>query len=162
MTHHRHHLGERNLRIGVKIWLFFMLFVCVVFLLMWLFQIIFLEWFYESMKIRDTAKLAQQLVSDYGSEDFSDDAQEISLQNEMCIELLNSNGREVYYNCVYNGKCLLHGKESGTLFYLIDLQNSSTGTICRRVSNPTLQNEMLVYGCTMYSKDDGSVWAICC
>ena len=157
MTHHRHHLGERNLRIGVKIWLFFMLFVCVVFLLMWLFQIIFLEWFYESMKIRDTAKLAQQLVSDYGSEDFSDDAQEISLQNEMCIELLNSNGREVYYNCVYNGKCLLHGKESGTLFYLIDLQNSSTGTICRRVSNPTLQNEMLVYGCTMYSKDDGSV-----
>ena len=34
---------------------------------------------------------------------------------------------------------------------------SSTGTICRRVSNPTLQNEMLVYGCTMYSKDDGSV-----
>ena len=55
MTHHRHHLGERNLRIGVKIWLFFMLFVCVVFLLMWLFQIIFLEWFYESMKIRDTA-----------------------------------------------------------------------------------------------------------
>ena len=57
MTHHPHHrLGERNLRIGVKIWLFFMLFVCVVFLLMWLFQVIFLEWFYESMKIRDTAK----------------------------------------------------------------------------------------------------------
>ena len=46
MTHHPHHrLGERNLRIGVKIWLFFMLFVCVVFLLMWLFQVIFLEWF---------------------------------------------------------------------------------------------------------------------
>ena len=49
MTHHRHHLGERNLRIGVKFWLLVMLFVCVVFLLMWLFQIIFLEWFYESM-----------------------------------------------------------------------------------------------------------------
>ena len=158
MTHHPHHrLGERNLRIGVKIWLFFMLFVCVVFLLMWLFQVIFLEWFYESMKIRDTAKLAQQLVSDYGSDDFSQDAQEISLQNEMCIELLNTNGREVYYNCVYNGKCLLHGEGNGTFFYLIDLQNSSTGTICRKVSNPNLQNQMLVYGCTMYSKDDGSV-----
>ena len=158
MTHHPHHrLGERNLRIGVKIWLFFMLFVCVVFLLMWLFQVIFLEWFYESMKIRNTAKLAQQLVSDYGSDDFSQDAQEISLQNEMCIELLNTNGREVYYNCVYNGKCLLHGEGNGTFFYLIDLQNSSTGTICRKVSNPNLQNQMLVYGCTMYSKDDGSV-----
>ncbi len=117
MTHHPHHrLGERNLRIGVKIWLFFMLFVCVVFLLMWLFQVIFLEWFYESMKIRDTAKLAQQLVSDYGSDDFSQDAQEISLQNEMCIELLNTNGREVYYNCVYNGKCLLHGEGKRDIF----------------------------------------------
>lgn len=140
----------------MKIWLFFMLFVCVVFLLMWLFQVIFLEWFYESMKIRDTAKVAQQLVSAYGTEDFEDHANDAALQNEMCIEILDENGREMYYNCVYNRKCLLHGSGSGTFFYLIDLQNSDTGVICRRIFNNMLQNEMLVYGCTMYQKD-GSV-----
>lgn len=59
--HDLHHLRDRNLRLSTKIWLFFMLFVCIVFLLMWLFQIIFLEWFYESMKIRDTAKVALHL-----------------------------------------------------------------------------------------------------
>ncbi len=144
---------EHNLRIGVKIWLFFMLFVCIVFLLMWLFQAIFLEWFYESMKIRDTAKVARQLVSDYGTDDFESDAAGIALQNEMCIEILDESGRELYYNCMYNGKCLLHGENSGTFFYLIDLQNSTTGTICRRVFNQSLQNEMLVYGCTMYNAD---------
>lgn len=150
---HKLFYPEHNLRIGVKIWLFFMLFVCIVFLLMWLFQVIFLEWFYESMKIRDTAKVAQQLVSDYGTEDFESDAADIALQNEMCIEILDENGRELYYNCMYNGKCLLHGENSGTFFYLIDLQNSNTGTICRRVFNQSLQNEMLVYGCTMYESD---------
>ena len=149
----RHRLGESNLRIGVKIWLFFMLFVCVVFLLMWLFQIIFLEFFYESMKINDTAKLAKQLVAHYSSDDFSQYAANASVQNEMCIELLDQNGREVFYSCMYYGKCPLHGSDSGTFFYLIDMQNSKTGTICRRVFSENLQNEMLVYGTVMYQKN---------
>ena len=155
--HPKHNpLVGRNLQIRVKIWLFFMLFVCIVFLLMWLFQVIFLEWFYESMKIRDTAKVAQNLVSAYGTEDFSDRASEISYQNETCIEVLDENGREQYYNCIYNGKCLLHGRDNGTFFYLIDLQNHKSGVICRRVFNDQLQSQMLIYGCTMYWKD-GSV-----
>lgn len=130
-----------------------MLFVCIVFLLMWLFQIIFLEWFYESMKIRDTAKVALHLVEYYEKDSFEDKANEIALQNEMCIELLDKDGKEVYYDCMYNGKCLLHGVNSGTFFYLIDLQNSQSGIICRRVFNESLQSEMLVYGCTIYRQD---------
>ncbi len=154
--HNFSRLSDRNLRLGMKIWLFFMIFVCVVFLLMWLFQVIFLEWFYESIKTRDTAKLARQLVSDYSGENFEERAYQAALQNEMCIELLDNNGREIYYNCMYNGKCLLHGTNSGTFFYLMDLQNSQTGVICRRVFNDMLQNEMLIYGCTIYEKN-GSV-----
>ena len=151
--HDLHHLRDRNLRLSTKIWLFFMLFVCIVFLLMWLFQIIFLEWFYESMKIRDTAKVALHLVEYYEKDSFEDKANEIALQNEMCIELLDKDGKEVYYDCMYNGKCLLHGVNSGTFFYLIDLQNSQSGIICRRVFNESLQSEMLVYGCTIYRQD---------
>ena len=153
LMHDLHHLRDRNLRLSTKIWLFFMLFVCIVFLLMWLFQIIFLEWFYESMKIRDTAKVALHLVEYYEKDGFEDKANEIALQNEMCIELLDKDGKEVYYDCMYNGKCLLHGVNSGTFFYLIDLQNSQSGIICRRVFNESLQSEMLVYGCTIYRQD---------
>lgn len=154
--HRGYRLSDRNMRLGMKIWLFFMIFVCVVFLLMWLFQVVFLEFFYESLKIRDTAKLAQQLAADYQKDDFAENAYQAALQNEMCLELLDENGREVYYYCMYNGKCLLHGEGSGTFFYLIDLQNSESGYICRRVFNDKLQNEMLVYGCTM-TGSDGSV-----
>ena len=93
--HDLHHLRDRNLRLSTKIWLFFMLFVCIVFLLMWLFQVIFLEWFYESMKIRDTAKVALHLVEYYEKDGFEDKANEIALQNEMCIELLDKDGQEV-------------------------------------------------------------------
>ncbi len=146
------------MRLSVKIWLFFMIFVCVVFLLMWLFQVVFLERFYESFKIRDTAKVADQLVSAYHTktdEAFEKSACEMALRNEMCIEILDSDGREVYYDCMYNGKCLLHGAGSGTFFYLMDLQQSDSGVICRRIFNNTLQNEMLVYGCTMVGSDGG-------
>lgn len=149
-------LTGRNLRIRVKIWLFFMLFVCLVFLLMWLFQVIFLEFFYESMKIRETGKLAQKLISAYSTEEFSEKAEELAYQNETCIEVLNADGSEAYYNCIYNGRCLIHGQDSGTFFYLIDLQNSKSGLICRQVFNDKLQSQMLVYGCTMYQQD-GSV-----
>lgn len=50
---------ERNLTIRVKIWLFFMMFVCIVFILMWILQVVFLERFYEAFKIADIAKSAK-------------------------------------------------------------------------------------------------------
>ena len=52
---------ERNLTIRVKIWLFFMMFVCIVFILMWILQVVFLERFYEAFKIADIAKSAKIL-----------------------------------------------------------------------------------------------------
>ena len=48
---------ERNLTIRVKIWLFFMMFVCIVFILMWILQVVFLERFYEAFKIADIENL---------------------------------------------------------------------------------------------------------
>ncbi len=129
-----------------------MLFVNLVFVLMWLFQIVFLEWFYESMKIRDTAKVARHLVESYSNGSFEDVSSNVALQNETCIELLDADGKEVHYSCMYQGKCLLHGDGNSTFFYLIDIQNSENGVICRRVYNQALQNETLVYGCTIYNK----------
>lgn len=144
---------DRNLHLGVKIWLFFMMFVCIVFLLMWLFQVIFLEWFYESFKMRDTAKIAQQLIVACNDEDFETKAEDISMQNEICIELLSDNGKILYSNCIYDYHCLIHSESGGLYFYLKDLESSSTNTISRRMFDTDMQSEMLVYGCKLYWKN---------
>lgn len=130
-----------------------MLFVCIVFLLMWLFQVIFLQWFYEAFKMHDTAKVAQDLVAACNTDEFEETAMDLALQNEVCIEMLDSDGREVYHNCVYDGRCLLHSQNNGLFFYLTDLRNNETGVINRRLFNDELQSEMLVYGSILYWKN---------
>ncbi|MFR6496510.1 MAG: hypothetical protein ACLUOF_09095 [Ruminococcus sp.] len=153
MTHHPHHrLGERNLRIGVKIWLFFMLFVCVVFLLMWLFQVIFLEWFYESMKIRDTAKLAQ-LVSDYGRMTFRG-CPEISCKTKCALNC--STKRQEVYNCIQ--RQVPAARRKRTFFYLIDLQTADRHDLPQVSNEPKSDAGLRLH----HVRQDEAVLAICC
>lgn len=83
---------DRNLTIRVKIWLFFMMFVCIVFILMWILQVVFLERFYEAFKITDIAKSAKILTQSCQQENFSTLAEELAMRNEMCISILNTDG----------------------------------------------------------------------
>ena len=127
-----------------------MMLVCIVFLLMWLFQVVFLEWFYEAFKMRDTVKAAQQIVAACNSADFEEKAEKIAFQNEICIEILTESGNEIYSECMYDSRCLIHSENGGLYFYVKELQNSSTNTISRRMFDVDMQSEMLIYGCTLY------------
>ena len=69
-----------------------MLFVGIVFILMWLFQVVFLEHFYEYIKIRDTEKVANNLIHAYHAGSFRQTALNIGLSNDLCIELMDKNG----------------------------------------------------------------------
>ncbi len=122
---------------------------------MWLFQVLFLEAFYEAFKMRDTVKVAQQLVTACNSSSFEEEADEIAFQNEMCIELLSENGHEIYSNCTYDNRCLIHNESGDLYFYLKELQSSKTNTISRRMFDIDMQSEMLVYGCTLYWENGG-------
>ena len=126
-----------------------MLFVGIVFILMWLFQVVFLEHFYEYIKIRDTEKVANNLIHAYHDGSFRQTALNIGLSNDLCIELMDKNGKELYAQCMYSHNCLLHSTDSDPFFYLVDLQHSKTGTICRSVFNQNMQNNMIVYGKVM-------------
>lgn len=68
-----------------KIWQYFMFFTAVVFILLWFFQIVFLENFYEGMKISDVKRSAATIVENYGDEDYSDLLTEIAINNDLCI-----------------------------------------------------------------------------
>ena len=53
---------------ALHFWCYFMFFILVVFLLLWGFQIIFLEKFYDRMKTSDIQKVAAHMLNIYGTE----------------------------------------------------------------------------------------------
>lgn len=51
--------------IRFKVWVYFILFALMMFGVMWLLQIIFLDSFYEQMKLKETNRFAQTLIEEY-------------------------------------------------------------------------------------------------
>lgn len=146
----------KNLSIRVKIWLFFMMLICIVFILMWTFQVLLLGQFYEIMKVSSISRETRNLAKSYHTEHFSDDIVDFVMRNDMCIEVLDENGAEANYRCMFSGNCLLHNGSNDVYFYYMELKESRTGEICRKLYNETMQSEMIIYGCPLYN-ESGSV-----
>lgn len=82
-----------------KLWLGMMALVMVVLVLLWLFQIVFLESFYTSMRISDVKSEGTAIIKllDYGDErQFQDKLDTFAFNNNMSIELVDLKGNSVY------------------------------------------------------------------
>ncbi len=85
--------------IGFKLWAGMMVLVMVVLILLWLFQIVFLESFYTSMRISDMknkgASIAE-LLYDEGQAEFENELDAFAFNNNLSIELLDLNRNPIY------------------------------------------------------------------
>ena len=84
--------AESRLPLKFKVWIYFVMFTLVVFMLLWLFQILFLQQFYERMKVHGASQSAEQIVSSFNGlrdENFYDVISEVAVKNDLCIEVLD-------------------------------------------------------------------------
>jgi signal transduction histidine kinase len=140
--------------IGMKIWLAFMLFTAIVFVLMWLLQIVFLQTFYPVYKINQTKKIASEISAIYStSATFSEDIQQIAFKNNACIEVLDSQGREKIGVDVLNGNCMLHGNRIDSYIIFDKLTASDSGTFTMKTYDNKIQSDVILYGCVIGSVD---------
>ena len=146
-----------------KIWMYFVTFTIFVFVLLWTFQILFLEQFYESMKTRAASRSADKIASNYSqlasgeidSSEFSSRVEEIALDNDLCVEILDRYERNRY--SVENlGDCLIHGRENRIHDYIVNIINSEDSTIRYTIKNPRSGYDMLLYGRTLGDPDNPS------
>lgn len=132
-----------------------MMLVCIVFILMWTFQVLLLGQFYEIMKVSSISRVTKNLAKTYQTEQIiSDDLRDAAMQNDMCIEVLNAEGAEINYKCIFSGNCLLHNGSNDIYFYYMDLKQNAGKDIVRKLYNDTMQSEMLVYGCPLYDTNN--------
>lgn len=131
-----------------------MMLVCIVFILMWTFQVLLLGQFYEIMKVSSISRATKMLAKTYQTELFADNLRDAALQNDMCIEVLNAHGAEMNYKCIFSGNCLLHNGSNDVYFYYMDLKQNNEKEIVRKLYNDTMQSEMLIYGCPLYNANN--------
>jgi len=86
-------------RIALKLWSGMMLLVLVVLILLWLFQVVFLENFYLSMRITDIKNEGMALAELYtanNKEEFESRAEIFAFNNNLSFELVDIGGNPIY------------------------------------------------------------------
>ena len=83
--------------LSFKLWCYFILFAALLIALIWLLQIYFMDSFYEDMKLRETKKMAQELIDEYkrnGKEAMSRKINEISSGTDSYIRVETGKDRK--------------------------------------------------------------------
>ncbi|MDE5947072.1 MAG: HAMP domain-containing histidine kinase [Oscillospiraceae bacterium] len=141
-------IGSIPLR--VKIWIYFVVYTIIVFVLLWFFQIMFLENFYQNMKISDVLEegrfLAEQYVNDnISSEEYEQILNASSMKNDMCIEIIDKYTRSMYSKKAF-GDCILHSRDNNLNRLVSEIKSSESGEILYRGVNRYSNIESFIYG----------------
>lgn len=149
---------NNHISLKFKIWMYFVAFTIVVFLLLWLFQILFLEFFYERMVTNSAAKSSDRIAEAYevmDSSEFCAFVNEIAVDNDFCVEVLDRYGRSHYSKAVL-GDCLIHGRQNSTNIFRINILESVDKKIGYKIKNPRNGYYMLLFGRTLGDPDNPS------
>ena len=142
--------------LSFKLWCYFILFAALLIALIWLLQIYFMDSFYEDMKLRETKKMAQELIDEYkrnGKEAMSRKINEISSGTDSYIRVETGDGR-VAILPEYNGykQEYLYSLQSSNLRQ--QLESSTFPSVS--VIVPYQDNQLLAYATYLYKAEDSN------
>lgn len=101
--------SSRQISVKWKIFLFLLAFCGVLLILLWLFQVVFLNSFYKNIKVGEIKSTAHTIEKNINDDDLETIITQLSETNNICIEILSSSG-EVMYSSHVIKDCLIHSK----------------------------------------------------
>ncbi|MEG0615047.1 MAG: HAMP domain-containing sensor histidine kinase, partial [Oscillospiraceae bacterium] len=130
------------------IWLYFMGFIASILVLLWLFQIVFLQSSYQQAKIRDIQNVASTVLSSLSKNNYPEILGKTAYDNNMCIEITNEIGLSIYSADMMAGSCELHGKASYLKIaeYINDVRESEDGVIYLKINNERFKTNTILFG----------------
>lgn len=84
---------RRSLRSYV--WSYFICFTALILILIWLFQYVFLDSYYQTAKVRDIQKAAKQITENFDSDDRDDIIRRLAFENSLCVLITDEMGNKV-------------------------------------------------------------------
>ncbi len=144
--------------IRAYVWIYFMVFTILILLLIWLFQYFFLEKYYESAKIRNITKAANDIIDAYGTDKQDDVNRMLAFDNNLCIIITDEMANPlVYENNMGNFSFLSKELRDGYGRYLFDLiddvESDKQGTVTKISRNENFKSREIFY-CTKVFTDD--------
>ena len=129
--------------INIKTLSYLILYSIAILLLLWIVQILFFKVFYEKYQMNNLKSLANELYTTNESDVFYK-VESLTFDNNTCVEYIDSNNNQYYYNNRING-CLL-GKGNILDKYIYDIKNSTDDIKAIKLTNPSNNTQSLLYG----------------
>lgn len=148
--------AKRSLRSYV--WMYFIFFTVFILILIWLFQYVFLESYYQSAKVRDITNAANQIIQAYGTDEQDSVNRSLAFDNGLCIVITDEMGNpEVIEN---NMGAFSHlnremNKGYGIFFFqmISDLTQSDKSYITKIVQSENFKSKEIFYCTSIYTED---------
>ena len=88
---------QRKPRFALRyyVWFYFMIFAVVILMLIWLFQYILFDQYYESTKLRDIANVADQIEKAGDEEQQKYMCKKLAFENNLCILITDESGNKI-------------------------------------------------------------------
>ncbi len=91
-----HWVDDRSIRI--RFWIYFSGLALFILILLWLLQIVFLNSFYKSMKIREVERAGEDIASQFEEDSFEETILYYSLQKGVHVQVFNEHGQLIFPN----------------------------------------------------------------
>ncbi|WP_426350884.1 sensor histidine kinase [Alloiococcus sp. CFN-8] len=88
-------LKNRNFSVRWKIFSYLIIFISILLILLWLFQIVFLNEFYKRIKFNDIESIANTIERNIDSSNLRLQAYRLALENDTSIHIVDSSGRSI-------------------------------------------------------------------
>lgn len=124
----------------MNIWFYLIIFTFIILLFLWLFQVVFINSYYEYSKTKQIKETANEIIKNYNILSTAT-LENLSYKNDVCIEIIK-NQMTIYSSNIYQG-CLASDK------YKQDFYTSNTDKQTYKLVNPRFDNKALIYAVRM-------------
>lgn len=137
-------LREQFRRISIKWRIFacFAGFTTIILLLLWIFQVVFLDQFYQFIKINEVKSTAQTIVKHVDSDDFETTLQSISQGNQIAILICDENGNISYFEDIMPNS-LISRLNPFSLSQIFAATRDEGGTYFRQISRDGMPEDSI-------------------
>ncbi len=125
-----------------RLWQFFLVFSVLILVMLWAFQGLFLNNFYEYEKTNEIKKIAKVIKEDHNSNDFENTINDLSFEKEICVEIVDKD-LSIVYSSTFFGKGCMHPDGNNTN-YKEDFIKSNNKENTFQFTNPRFNNKTLV------------------
>lgn len=126
----------------VKIWFYLILFSVLILSFLWLFQIAFLDKYYEWYKTNTINEVSNKIEKKFTDENYENLLNSLSYEQDICIEVIKDNV-PIYKSGEFNKGCFI-GKEVDATNYKQEFINSNKTKTTYKIINPRFDNKTLV------------------